>query len=134
LGIKRGFVNSNGTTPYGKNGCWHLDQPALRHRHPIKVANNGASKGMLWNCTPTNQEWSGRSTISGRAPSGFMPLNSSNPRLQRGLVVDADLVAVAVTFAASLGGIATPDVAVAGDGICAWHQPSLQQRLHTPPP
>src|SRR5690606_11597235 len=47
----------------------------------MKLANSGwGSNGLLlssgWNCTPINQGWSVRSTISGSRPSGETPENS----------------------------------------------------------
>ncbi len=69
----------------------------------MKLANSGCgSSGRLfssgWYCTPMNHGWSGYSTVSGSTPSGDMPENTRPAVLQPVLVVDVDLVAVAVAL------------------------------------
>ena len=66
-----------------------------------------------WNWTPTNQGWSGRSTISGSSPSGLMPGEDQAALLERVLVVDVDLVAVAVALADRVGAVDRANDAVA---------------------
>src|SRR5690606_38020310 len=47
--------------------------------------SNGLDFSSGWNWTPTNQGWSGISTISGSWPSGDMPENSSPASSSRSL-------------------------------------------------
>src|SRR5690348_13547337 len=50
----------------------------------IKLANSGCGSNGFdlssgWNCTPMNQGWSVRSTISGNSPSGLIPEKTNPP-------------------------------------------------------
>ena len=60
-----------------------------------------------------NQGWSGRSTISGSSPSGLMPREDQAALLERVLVMDVDLVAVAVALADRVGAVDRANDAVA---------------------
>src|SRR5208283_2056591 len=56
-----------------KRDCWTA---AWMNEVNSGCGSNGLDFNSGWNCTPMNHGWSGRSTISGRTPSGDMPENT----------------------------------------------------------